>query len=80
MDDILFGNEDGSGLSASIDGIAHIYTAEEISLMLAALGAMVASIVYSFQHIKSSSCLGMKCKQEVTDVVHVENGRRETDV
>jgi len=80
--DEIFGNdnEDGSGLSASIDGITHIYTAEEISLMLAALGAMVASIVYSFKHIKSSSCLGMKCKQEVTDVVHVENSRRETDV
>ncbi len=80
MEDILFGDDDGSGLSASITDIAHIYTAEEISLMLAALGAMVASIVYSFKHIKSSSCLGVKCQQEVVDVVHVEKGRRETDV
>tara|TARA_R110002096_G_scaffold182282_2_gene360008 strand:- start:99 stop:338 length:240 start_codon:yes stop_codon:yes gene_type:complete len=79
MEDILF-NDDGSGLSAASISTAHVYTAEEIALMLAALGAMVASIVYSFKHIKSSSCLGSKCQQEVVDVVHVENGRQETDV
>ena len=77
--DEIFGIDETANETLT-SSIAHIYTAEEISLMLAALGAMVASIVYSFKHIKSSSCLGMKCKQEVTDVVHVENGRRETDV
>ena len=84
MEDILF-NDDGSGLIADTAiSLAHVYTAEEIALMLAALGAMVASVVYSFKHIKSSSCLGSKCQQEVVDVVHVENGtglvRQETDV
>lgn len=78
--DELFGNDEGSGLNASIANVAHIYTMEEITIGLAAIGALVASIVYSFRHIKSSSCLGMKCQQEVVDVVHVENGRRETDV
>ena len=52
-----------------VESTRHIYTAEEVSLMLAALGAMVASIVYSFKHIKSSSCLGSKCTQEVETVV-----------
>ena len=33
--------------------------------------AIVASIVYSFKHIKSSSCLGSKCQQEVEGVVVV---------
>lgn len=84
MEDILFGSDDmGSGMIASASiSTAHVYTAEEVALMLAALGAMVASIVYSFKHIKSSSCLGSKCQQEVVDVVHVENGtgRQETDV
>lgn len=87
MDDILFGSDDmGSGMIDVAASVAvssgHTYTAEEVSLMLAALGAMVASVVYSFKHIKSSSCLGSKCQQEVVDVVHVENGtgRQETDV
>lgn len=87
MEDILFGSDDmGSGMIDVAASVAvssgHTYTAEEVSLMLAALGAMVASVVYSFKHIKSSSCLGSKCQQEVVDVVHVENGtgRQETDV
>ena len=81
MEDILFNDDDGSGLFADASiTTAHVYTAEEIALMLAALGAMVASIIYSFKHIKSSSCLGSKCQQEVVDVVHIENGRQESDV
>ena len=50
------------------DSQPHIYNANEISLMLAAFGAAVASIIYSFKHIKSSSCLGSSCSQVVTDV------------
>jgi len=85
MDNILFGSDDmGSGMVDVVASVAvssgHTYTAEEVSLMLAALGAMVASIVYSFKHIKSSSCLGSKCQQEVVDVVHIENGKQETEV
>jgi len=48
--------------------IPHVYNAQEISLMLGAFGASIASIIYSFKHIKSSSCLGSKCEQIVTDV------------
>lgn len=45
----------------------HIYTAEEVSIMLAAIGAMVVSIIYSFKHIKSSDCCCVHCKQDVGD-------------
>jgi hypothetical protein len=50
---------------ASISDVAHVYTAEEIALMLGALGAMVASIIYSVKNIKHSSCcLGLvSCDQ-----------------
>lgn len=50
---------------ASISDLPHIYTAEEIALMLGALGAMVASIIYSVKNIKHSSCcLGLiSCDQ-----------------
>ena len=47
----------------------HIYSADEIALMLAALGAAVASIIYSFKHVKSSSCMGSKCSQAVEGVI-----------
>ena len=47
----------------------HIYTANEISLMLAAFGGCIASIIYSFKHIKSSSCLGSSCNQVVEGVI-----------
>jgi len=77
--DEIFGIDETANETLT-SSIAHIYTMEEITIGLAAIGALVASIVYSFRHIKSSSCMGMKCKQEVTDVVHVENGRQETDV
>ena len=36
--------------------IPHTYTAEEIALMLGALGAMVASVIYSVKNVKHSSC------------------------
>jgi len=55
------------------DSKPHIYTANEVSLMLAALGAAAASIIYSFKHIKSSSCLGSKCEQTVTDAPVIVN-------
>ena len=79
--DEIFDNDDGVNESAaSLLNVPHIYTAEEVALMLAALGAMVASIVYSFKHIKSSSCLGSKCQQEVEAVVITPPKREETHV
>jgi len=41
---------------ASITTLAHIYTADEIALMLGALGACLATFIYSFKNIKHSSC------------------------
>lgn len=62
----LFGPEDlNLTAEASVGHIAKIYSAEEIALMLGALGAMVASIIYSVKNIKHSSCcLGLvSCDQ-----------------
>jgi len=65
--DEVFGNEDFSNQTRelSVDRLAHVYTAEEIALMLGALGAMVASIIYSVKNIKHSTCcLGLfSCDQ-----------------
>lgn len=49
----------------SLTDIPHIYSAQEITIILGALGAMVASIVYSVKNIKHSSCcLGLfSCDQ-----------------
>ena len=48
--------------------IPHIYTAEEIALMLGALGAMVASVIYSVKNVKHSSCCAglFSCDQRTT--------------
>jgi len=62
--DEIFGNDLLNETTESVE-LPHIYTMEEITIGLAAIGALVASIVYSFRHIKSSSCLGAKCSQEV---------------
>ena len=62
----VFGPEElNQTFEASISDLPHIYTAEEIALMLGALGAMVASIIYSVKNIKHSSCcLGLiSCDQ-----------------
>jgi len=66
----IFGNAElfNHTLEVGASKTEHIYTAEEIALMLGAFGAAFASIVYSFKHIKSSSCLGFKCKQQVDEV------------
>jgi len=64
--DEIFGNEDlNLTAEASLGHVAHIYTAEEIALLLGALGACVASIIYSVKNIKHSSCcLGLvSCDQ-----------------
>ena len=64
--DEVFGNEDLNQTGElSVDRLAHVYTAEEIALMLGAMGAMVASIIYSVKNIKKSSCcLGLfSCDQ-----------------
>ena len=56
-------------LSTSSDSVSHIYSANEIALLLASLGAAIASVIYSFKHVKSSSCCGAKCNQVVEGVI-----------
>jgi len=64
--DEIFGND---GLNEtgelSFERLAHVYTADEIALMLAGLGGCVATIVYSVKNIKHSTCcLGLfSCDQ-----------------
>jgi len=53
--DLILGSGDNVLSEASLS-TKHQYTAEEIALMLGALGAMVASIIYSVKNIKHSSC------------------------
>ena len=42
--------------STSLQSIAHTYSAEEIAIILGALGATFASVVYAFKNIKHSTC------------------------
>tara|TARA_R110001599_G_scaffold1110_7_gene5329 strand:- start:1594 stop:1815 length:222 start_codon:yes stop_codon:yes gene_type:complete len=51
----------------------HIYTGEEITLILGGIGAMVASFVYALKnvkHLKSGCC---ECDQAITHEVEVES-------
>lgn len=53
----MFGNEDlNLTAEASISDLPHTYNANDITLMLGALGACVASIIYGFKNVKKSSC------------------------
>ena len=49
--------------------------AEAAAIMIAAIGAAVASVVYSFKHIRSSSCCAgfFKCEQAVEDEIYIES-------
>ena len=48
--------------------------AEQAAIMIAAIGAAIASVVYSFKHIKSSTCCAgfFECEQVVEDEVYIE--------
>ena len=58
MDSFFGPSGDSSNITAeeSLTALAHIYTADEIALMLGALGACLATFIYSFKNIKHSSC------------------------
>jgi len=76
----IFGNGElfNHTLEVAASKLEHIYTAEEIALMLGAFGAAFASIVYSLKHIKTSSCWGISCKQQVDEVCIVPQPLRES--
>jgi len=61
----LFGPSVSNQTLASIDAITHTYTADEVALLLGALSAAVAGIIYSVKNVKSSSCCGglISCQQ-----------------
>lgn len=69
FDNVNMGNLANASLPSTSDTLPHIYSANEISLMLAAFGACVASVIYSFKHVKSSSCCGTRCEQAVEGVI-----------
>jgi len=49
--------------------------AEQAAIMVAAIGAAIASVVYSFKHIKSSSCCAgfFVCEQETEHDIYIES-------
>tara|TARA_R110002110_G_scaffold315603_1_gene528695 strand:+ start:1267 stop:1542 length:276 start_codon:yes stop_codon:yes gene_type:complete len=50
----------------------------EIGLVVGGIAAAVCSVIYAMKHIKSSSCWGFSCKQEVeshTPVVICRDGQ-----
>ena len=61
--------------SSGTDGM----NAEEAAIMIAAIGAAIASVVYSFKHIKSSTCCAgfFECEQETEHEVYIEEVERE---
>ena len=76
--DILFGSGDNVLAETSLS-TKHNYTAEEIALMLGALGAMVASIIYSIKNVKHSSCCYgvFNCDQRTVIPARQESIRKE---
>ena len=52
----LFTDDSGSMTGETYAGIGAI---------VAAVAAAIGSIIYASKHIKSSSCMGSKCEQEV---------------
>lgn len=41
--------------------------AEAITLIIASVGALIASVIYSLKHIKKSECCGGKCVQDTME-------------
>jgi len=58
--DEIFGNDELNNQTAEIlsSQLKHIYSADEVALLLGALSACVAGIIYSIKNVKKSSCCG----------------------
>tara|TARA_R110002153_G_C13195193_1_gene486436 strand:- start:494 stop:745 length:252 start_codon:yes stop_codon:yes gene_type:complete len=65
MDEIFGVMDFNQTIASSSLESPHIYTANEYAVILGALSAAVAGIVYSWRNVKSSSCCGglFKCQQ-----------------
>ena len=46
---------------------------QDITLLIAAIGAMLGSVIYSLKHVKKSDCCGSSCTQETA--VDIEMGK-----
>lgn len=40
---------------------------EELGVLFGGISAILATLVYSFKHVKESTCCGSKCRQVVLD-------------
>ena len=53
----FFPNDDDEGITGEM------YAG--MAALVAAIAAAIGSVIYASKHIKSSSCMGSKCEQEV---------------
>jgi hypothetical protein len=51
-----------------------------IGAIVAAVAAAIGSIIYASKHIKSSSCMGSKCEQEVVLEAAIPRRARSTSL
>lgn len=58
-------NIDYSGFTQSSDIVGY-------GAMFAGIAGAIATIIYAMKHIKSSSCLGSKCEQQVVVEIPAE--------
>ena len=58
--DEVFGNDElaNQTIETLTSKVIHQYTADEVALLLGALSACVAGIIYSIKNVKKSSCCG----------------------
>lgn len=68
-------NIDYSGFTQSSETDLYGYGA-----MFAGIAGAVATIIYAMKHIKSSSCLGSKCEQQVVVEIPAERQGISTQV
>tara|TARA_R110000824_G_scaffold92134_1_gene223742 strand:- start:97 stop:285 length:189 start_codon:yes stop_codon:yes gene_type:complete len=44
--------------------VKNIMNTQDITLLIAAIGAMLGSVIYSLKHVKKSDCCGSSCTQD----------------
>ena len=57
--------------------VNRIMETQDITLIIASIGATIASIIYSLKHVKKSDCCGSSCTQETA--VDIEMGKIQTE-
>ena len=50
---------------------------QDITLLIGAIGATIATIIYSLKHIKKSNCCGSSCSQDTN--CDIEMGKIQTE-